>query len=357
MLSDMWKSRMKRPSRVFYSVSAQNDNLGDIAIRLRMLGWIRQSGAEVFVYTGPMSEEYLEAFDLSSDVTILRSKVDGFKMLLASLFRYRVFLVFPPGPSTFGGFKNTLRSLGIVAAIFAVSAVGGGAIQVGTSYRNVGRGGRLVHKYMTALLRMCVLRDVNSFAADSSFVAPDLAFKSMEIPKPSSRFRLSVSLRNDYNVNVPLMRHCKQLADENGWRLTFVTQVERDGLNHHRLADQLGADLVCWEGTHVEQFNRVKKAYAESVAVLTDRLHALIFSANSGAMPIALVHDGNDKLTSTFDHILDLAQIKSNSDVFPDSILHRVEAHSENPDDQRHFLLAAEEQLASVEQMTIDVLT
>jgi hypothetical protein len=50
---------MTRPSTIFYSLSAQPDNIGDIEIRKEVLSWIRESGREIVLFVGPMPQGYL----------------------------------------------------------------------------------------------------------------------------------------------------------------------------------------------------------------------------------------------------------------------------------------------------------
>lgn len=346
-----------RPSSVFYSISAQEDNLGDIAIRLRLLDWMRETTHEIFVYVGPMSAGYLQPFGLDDRVTIVDSKLKGIKILFKSLLTKRVFLVFPPGPSSFGGLKNSFRSLSVIFASTILSICGGGALQVGASYRRSGLMGAKVHKLKTYLFRLCVVRDSKSFASSRAVVAPDLAFGAWESRDQLSRFRLTISLRSDYELDEQLILNCKRLADANGWRLTFVTQVRRDDERHRELADRYSADLITWDETHLIQFETVQQTYTESLVVLTDRLHGLIFSSNCGALPVALIHSGNDKLTSTFEPVIEVLKVCSGTGEIPDEVIDQIHRHSENPGLRRGALRHAKEELENVRKSVLGALS
>lgn len=321
-----------RPTCVIYSVSAQEDNLGDIAIRLRMFDWIKNSAELVIVYTGPMSEDYLQSFGFEKPIEVVHSKIQVLLRLFGALIRHRVFLVLPPGPSAFGGARNSLRSLVTIVSNLIFRAGGGGVLQVGAAYRGEGRLSRKLQELKTDLFQLCVVRDSKSIASHRTVTAPDLAFEDWGSSENLQRTRLSVSLRSDYEVDEMVLEQLRTISEVQGWKLTFVSQVRRDDVKHRALAMKYGADVVSWEGSHKTQLEKVKIAYSESVAVLSDRLHGLIFASNMGALPIALVHSGNDKLTSTFQVVIDLPRVFSGSGEISDSVLESIRSHLQNPE-------------------------
>lgn len=345
-----------QPTCVFYSVSAQEDNLGDIAIRLRMLDWLKESADSVIVYAGPMSEEYLQSFGFEETIDVVRSKSQVMFKLCRNLFRSRIFLVLPPGPSSFGGLRNSLRSLSTVAATLVLRASGGGVIQVGTAYRGGGPLSRRLQVFKTSLFQLCVVRDTNSIASHRSINAPDLAFQDWESTEKLERKRLTVSLRSDYEVDEKVLQQFKTIAADNGWTLTFVSQVRRDDIKHRELALKYSADVVSWEGSHGAQFNRVKTVYAESVAMLSDRLHGLIFSSNMGALPIALVHPGNDKLTSTFQSVIDVPRVIAGSGEIPSYVIDSIRTHEQNPEILRRDLQVSRMKLNEIRLLVLGAL-
>ena len=356
MLTEIRSWVNKRPACVFYSVAAQEDNLGDIAIRLRMLNWLKESSDTVIVYTGAMSEDYLQPFRFEDRIDTVGSKPQAILRLFRSLIRYRVFLVFPPGPSAFGTARNSIRSLGTIIASLVLTLGGGGVLQVGAAYRGEGLVSRKLHELKTTLFRLCVVRDSKSFASKRSIIAPDLAFEDWETAEKPARTRLSVSLRNDYRVDEEVLERYKSISENNGWRLTFVTQVQRDDVRHRELALKYDADVVSWQNSHGAQFERVKTAYAESVAVLSDRLHGLIFSSNMGALPIALLHAGNNKLTSTFDAVVELPGVESGSGVISCSVVEAIHKHSQNPEPRMNALNESHKKLMELRRLVLDAL-
>lgn len=346
----------KRPTCVFYSVSAQEDNLGDIAIRLRMLKWLKESSDAIVVYVGPMSEDYLQPFGLEDGIDVVDSKLQAMLRLFRTLVRHRVFLVLPPGPSAFGRVRNSFRSIATIIASLVLTSGGGGVIQVGASYRGEGFISRKLHELKTALFRLCVVRDSKSFASKRSVMAPDLAFENWQNAGKPSRTRLSVSLRSDYEVDEDVLQQIRNISEDNGWKLTFVSQVRRDDIKHRELASEFGADVVSWENNHGIQFERVKTAYAESVAVFSDRLHGLIFSSNMGALPIALLHPGNDKLTSTFQPVIDLPTVESGSGVIANSVIEAIQTHAQNPQTRMQAAQESSTKLEEIRRLVLYIL-
>lgn len=332
MADNPWSWKKKRPTKVFYSVAAQEDNLGDLIIRLRMLNWLRESGDAIVVYVGPMSDSYLESFSFDAQTILVKSKVDFIKILLGALLQHRVFIILPPGPKTLKGIRDMATNLATILVNVVVSAGGGGILQIGASFRQTEGVGRKFHKLKTSLFRVCVVRDVGSFVTQRAAIAPDIAFEDWRERCGAERFRLSISLRSDQNVDRQILSEYRKLAEENGWQLTFVSQVQRDDVIHQDLASEFNADLVSWRGSHANQLERVRKTYAESVSVLTDRLHALIFASNLGALPLALVHPSNDKLTSAFDHVLKIPLIESGTGTLDSSVSDLVQSHARNPE-------------------------
>src|SRR5699024_276990 len=104
---------------------------------------------QIFVYVGPMSAGYLEPFDLDENINIVESRLESIGLFFRSVFTKRVFLVFPPGPNSYGGFKNSLRNIAEIIATVVLSVGGGGTLQVGASYRRRGAIGAGLHKLKT----------------------------------------------------------------------------------------------------------------------------------------------------------------------------------------------------------------
>jgi hypothetical protein len=186
----------------------------------------------------------------------------------------------------------------------AVRASGGAVLAAGRSLRGRGLVARYVEVAVVSVFHLYVVRDTRSATVlvrplDN---APDLAFEN-DLGLNQSMFGRSdvvFSLRGDRPVSVDGLRAVIESLKASGLRPLLVTQVKRDDAQHRDLAANLGISAVLWgDHTHAEQLHRVRSAYSEAGAVVSNRLHALIFGIQHDASPIAVLDHASDKLTST----------------------------------------------------------
>ncbi|UPW13459.1 hypothetical protein M0655_19725 [Gordonia amicalis] len=90
----------------------------------------------------------------------------------------------------------------------------------------------------------------------------------------------------------------REFCDQQGLTPIVFVQVRRDNDVASRLAERIGCDLVLWPShvTHAEQEGIVRQLMRQSVAVLGDRLHALIVGATEGAIPVGLTGIDDTKI-------------------------------------------------------------
>lgn len=295
-----------RPRRtVFYSVAAQWDNLGDIEIRNAALEWIRATGSDVIAYSGSMPPAYLAAFDADDSVRFVSSPVRYQLLLCAHLLRRRASMVFAPGPQVFGPSAKALgKSLVNLANVALVRASGGAVLAVGRSLRGRGELAQRLEATIVSLFQQYVVRDTRSaeVLGRQLVSAPDLAFAHdfPEAPMNRARTDVVISLRGDRPVRLEGLRDVVAELRNQGLNPVLVTQVKRDDEQHRALGQTLDLPTVLWDDhSHTEQLDRARAAYAQAGAVLSNRLHALIFGIQHGAAPIAVLDHGSDKLTST----------------------------------------------------------
>jgi len=299
--------RPSRPPRrtVFYSVAAQWDNLGDIEIRNAALEWIRGTGSDVIAYSGSMPEAYVAAFDTDEQVRFVENAVQYQALLWYFLLRRRASMVFAPGPQVFGpSVKAMGKSLVNLLNVTAVRASGGSVLAVGRSLRGRGRLARRIEVAVVAMFQLYVVRDTRSAAVLERVLvnAPDLAFAHDfgQSASGGTRTDVVISLRGDRPISVDGLSAVVDVIRSKGLRPLFVTQVKRDDEQHRSLAEQFGVSAVLWENhSHSDQLTRARSAYANAGAVVSNRLHALIFGIQHGAAPIAVLDKGSDKLAST----------------------------------------------------------
>ncbi|WP_336631572.1 MULTISPECIES: hypothetical protein [unclassified Microbacterium] len=134
-------------------------------------------------------------------------------------------------------------------------------------------------------------------AAGFGDVAPDWAFSLGSGPatwvERGARELIAVTLRFDRPYPGPgWMSAVRALAARLDARIVTVAQVARDAPCAVRLAEDLeGEYLVAPSTRHADLDAHVRAVYARSIAVVSDRAHALIMGATEGAYPIGSAAD------------------------------------------------------------------
>lgn len=293
-----------RSRKTFTSIAAQPDNLGDIEIRRTLLNWVIGDGGELVVFTGAMPQEYVEAFELPDSVELVSSSAQFERRLIGAALTRRANIAFAPGPQVLApSLRATAKSFANLLNIAAVRVTGGGAIAVGRSFRGSGKLTALVERANVRMLNIYVARDEVSAGVLGRPLrhAPDLAFASTNDTQPSaSGTHVVLSFRSDRPIDLPGLKRLVERLSTEGLRPIVVTQVRRDDSQHAKLASELGIEFLSWTTqSYSEQFEAVNRIYSESVAVISNRLHALILGIQANALPVGLVDRGSDKLRST----------------------------------------------------------
>lgn len=307
---------------VFFSLSAQSDNLGDIEIRRVMLDWLRSSGCPLRIFVGRMPKGYLDSFDLSGDVETFDSSLRFQWRLAQCLLRREAHLAFAPGPQTFArpGGRRLGRSVAYLRTAIkpainfgntlAVRACGGRVISIGRAVRGDHELALRFERSRAGLSSVYSVRDSSSseVLGKSVTIIPDLAFLNTEVTAQDQVQDLVIlSLRGDRPVDHGKVDSAVRVVRSHGLEPVFLTQVRSDNANHVLLGKALGCRVIAWDAqSHTEQLEIVKETYQRAAMVISDRLHALIFGAQSGADLVAVVQPGNDKLTSTLGHVVPL---------------------------------------------------
>jgi hypothetical protein len=310
-------NRMTSGRTVYYSIAAQWDNLGDIEIRNAVLTWMLQRSHRVVVFTGAMPASYIDAFYTDPFVSLESSAVRYQVRLWIDVVRRRASIVFAPGPQVFGPkLKSMAKSAVNWINVTGVRASGGRVLAVGRSLRGDGRLALLLERHVIAKFHLYVVRDTRSSTVVNRPLrgAPDLAFAGVGMSL--SRELVVISLRGDRPIDFAgLQRLCDWVRSQ-GLRPVLVTQVKRDNEHHRLLADKLSVECVFWESeSHSEQIARVKDTYSQARMVISNRLHALIFGLEYGAIPLAVIDAGSDKLLSTLEPWVHVHTTPSNFDL------------------------------------------
>jgi len=288
----------------FFSIAAQSDNLGDVDIRKRVAEWITSAGGPMTVFVGTMPSGYVECFRLPAHARLVSRPAVFQWLLMRSVVRRRAALIFAPGPLVLGKtVKSALKSLVNLANVRAVGLSGGPVLAVGRAFRGSGRLTRAIDCRSIPKFDLFVVRDTSSAQALGIPLrdGPDLAFEGPVREPGGTRGRsVVISLRADREINAESLgrsvAHLKRL----GWEPIFISQVRRDDSQHEQLAQRFDCRAILWrDRSHVDQFALIEKEYSSAHAVVTNRLHALIFGLRAGCLGVAVVDGGSNKLTAT----------------------------------------------------------
>lgn len=290
---------------VFLSISAQPDNLGDIAIRQAAIELLGE--APIVAYAGGMPATYVAAFNFPSGATVTTSRLAFLKSFLGGVLRRRAHLMLAPGPHVLTHGAGHLKALATMMVSAAVRVSGGAVVWVGQSIRGTGGVGKSMHLAIARLCTVFAARDLESSRVLGRSVdrCPDLALGICGERRAGDRIVLS--FRGDRHLDDRWVTALVSRLRDDGLIPVFVTQVQRDDEQHRRWASLLSVDVVAWDGhAHAEQMTRVRGAMAESVGVVSDRLHAVIFGLQVGATPIVVLRTQPDKVVTTLGDLVPL---------------------------------------------------
>lgn len=250
-----------------------------------------------------MPRAYVELFGFSDDIELISSPIRFQIRMLQAAFKGQADLVYAPGPhvlkDSFTGLAKTLLMLGNIAIIRST----GGVVQTaGRALRGNGRIAASLERRLIASSNLYVVRDSISSSIAKVHVssAPDLAFGREVVLRADKRLLISCSFRNDTPINTVTFGHVINELTASGFEFVLVSQVKRDDAQHERLAQEFDIRAVLWKSkTHSEQQDVVNSTYAASHAVISNRLHGLIFGITSGALPIEYRVGSSDKIHST----------------------------------------------------------
>lgn len=301
---------------VFLSVSAQPDNLGDIAIRQAGIDLV--GGLPIVAYAGGMPASYLNAIDFPPGTRVTTSPFAFVGSLIRAVLGRRAHLMLAPGPHALTKGVGHFKALATLMAAVGVRASGGSVLAVGQSIRGTGAIGQ---RLQFAIARQCAVfaaRDLLSSQVLDAPVdrCPDLALGISREARDGNRVVLS--FRGDRHLDDDWMGELVKRLRDDSLDPVFVTQVKRDDAQHRRWAALLSVDLVAWnDRAHREQMTRVQAAMAESVSVVSDRLHAVIFGLQVGATPVVVLRNEPDKVVTTLADLVPLQLIDPSQPLGP----------------------------------------
>lgn len=279
---------------VFIHPSGQDDNLGDSALRAGLLHAVRHDAYRFHVHFEGQTSDYRAGIPLSrSDVVYETQR--NWSSALAQTARPVYLLnageVNPrPGHSFPGG--------GRVRNMRRVAERGGVVIAAGIGLKSPADAHSVDFDRTLREADVMSWRDEGSQdAAGFGGSAPDWAFGLGSQPSawtsPEQRGLLAVTLRFDRPwPEETWFAAVRDLARRTGTRIATVAQVARDAPRAVHLAEALGGDYLIAPSTrHDDLDSHVRSVYSRSLAVVSDRAHALIMGATEGAYPLGSAAD------------------------------------------------------------------
>lgn len=309
---------MKR--KIFCSIAAQHDNLGDIVIRRTALKAYLSGGHEAVIFTGNMPPGYVEAFGFTGRVSLTANPGRFQLLVLAHSLSRGAHFIFAPGPHIISDkWRPLVKSSALALTVAVVRMTGGKVFVVGRSLRGRSRASSVVERAIARMSTAYAVRDTVSGRAIGIPLAriPDLAFAHApsSMDQHQKRTIVAFSFRSDSHINIdaisPLIAKCQS----EGFRVVLVSQVRRDDEQHAKLARLLSVDTLLWgDKTHLQQEQCVEGLYKQCQAVISNRLHALILGAVSGGIPVEYSIGKSDKIGSTLKPWISQLQVVSNTE-------------------------------------------
>ncbi|MFB2580908.1 polysaccharide pyruvyl transferase family protein [Herbiconiux sp. P15] len=292
--------------KLFIVLTGVSGNLGDAVIRRRILSWVRGTG-EVHAYLGRTTPGWVEQIGLTEDEHAYDagSRKRWLKELVFG--RGPRAWIFDPGEVPLG--RAHLKSELVFLAIAVLVRLRGGKIirpprAIGEYDRVVG----LLYRWSARLSQEVLWRDEASLALMKvGKLVPDTAFSEPRVQGLpfAERKTIIVSLRGKRPYPTPAwFEAVRTFADETGFRVNVVSQVDEDEVRSAEVAAELGdavADYLPWgERSDAEQEKYVRDLYESTALVISDRLHVLILAAQAGAIPTEAVISPKPKVEQHF---------------------------------------------------------
>ncbi|NKS03378.1 hypothetical protein GTA09_02135 [Rhodococcus hoagii] len=288
--------------KVFFWCRGQDDNIGDVLLRRRMLRDLRRLG-EVHVLIGGASEGFIESMGFTPSEVLYRSS----RRWLTELYRVAIFesitLAFNPGEVRVGP-KSALAHTMLLPAQALGKFRDSTSVRVGIAIRGSHRLWEIPLRWSDRLADVVIRRNVEALGTPIEY-GPDWAFdEGGSLPAVGhGRDRILLTFRSDRpQLPADTIAGLRAVAEREGLELLVFTQVRRDNARGEELARLLGCKYEAWpeDVTHTEQEARVRALMRSARAVVSDRIHALIMGTTEGALPIGLIPSDDSKVGSHF---------------------------------------------------------
>jgi hypothetical protein len=313
-----WEARIG--CRLFFSANTQHENAGDALINRELISLLRPFGRLTIASAGA-PDHFIAQLGLSPGELRYKSRVglwlraflSGFSARLRG--RQRPFLVLTPGDPG-GVLDHNVLMRGLL--MLALHGAGVRIIRLGVSLSRMSPGRVRFEALMSGIHTHIGVRDTQSLSIAQTFgfrnvdYFPDLAFRVPpleRLPRQADDRRLSVvfALRDD-NLDPAkkgeLIAYLDQFVGSLKGRfvpcITFVAQVQADARFMRELACRYGP-AEAMSIIEEQDLAHLQRIYARTDIIVSNRLHALLYGAAQGAVPLALLLPGaNAKIASLF---------------------------------------------------------
>lgn len=278
----------------FVQPSGQDDNLGDSALRAGLLAALESAGARTHLLLDGQTSDYISGLP---SVPVDRFYTDRKEWLRAAEVAARPVYVFNAGeisPQTDEPYPSSEQ----VREMRRVVRRGGLVIAAGIGLKDPVSGADVQFDRVLRHAALVSWRDLGSCdVAGFGQVAPDWAFalgsSTTAWEGEGDRPYITATLRFDRPWPDDVwVQSVRALAARTGTALVTVAQVARDAPRAVRLAEALGGAYLGAPTTrHDDLEHHMRAVYARSLAVVSDRAHALIMGATEGAYPLGSAAD------------------------------------------------------------------
>lgn len=326
-------------TKVYYWCTGQDDNIGDVVLRRRLLKELLDSssatGSGFRIYIGSASQSFVEGLAIPSGARTYTAKSRWYLSLLKqTLHRRPPVLIFNPGEVQRS--KSTILAYALlILPSIAVRLRRGVVSRTGIAVDHRGTG--LVARVATAIVRLTSIIASEVAWRDSAShiefkrgnLVPDWA---ITVPPRAQivqkRDVIAVSFRSDRPgaFDAHAVSRIRRLAELRQANVTVFCQVRRDRTAMERLAKAESWNYIDWlpNLSHNRQEAILRELFSRSVFVCSNRIHALIVGLTEGAQAICISSEAEPKVRTHLEHF-GLAVV-SDADSFTDcdEMRHRV---------------------------------
>jgi polysaccharide pyruvyl transferase WcaK-like protein len=284
-----------------------------MVLRATSISWTRIPDSTQHILVGNTPLSYREGLGLEPADRLYTSSLKWTVCALLALAASRATtFVYAPGAQSLKPSRSEwLHALSNAAISTWSRLVRGRIVKVGRSLSGSSTGMARIERYIASSARLYSYRDTASgplVGLPSTPIVPDVAMSIAPLLSAApvsvdNRKFIALSFRGDRPHDQHSIEAIATYAESKGLRLQFVTQVRRDNEKHSTWATRLNARHVAWDDStsHVEQLESVRRAYSQSAFIFTNRLHAAIFAAKMGAVPVGLSSIEDSKIRNHFE--------------------------------------------------------